>query len=142
MSKRRTRLNIAHIIIYAASLASAGWAYADDVVVVVGANSPLTSLSREQSSDIFLGKNTSLTPLDQPESSPLRNEFYSRVTGKSAAQAKSHWSKMSFTGKGTPPKEGQSSADIKRQVAQNPKLVGYIEKSDVDDSVKVVFAAQ
>lgn len=133
---------MAHIIICAASFAAAGGAYADDVVLVVGANSSISSLSKEQSSDIFLGKNTSVTPLDQPDSSTLRNEFYSRVTGKSAAQAKSHWSKLSFTGKGTPPKEGQNSADIKRQVAQNPKLVGYIDKSDVDSSVKVVFAAQ
>jgi ABC-type phosphate transport system substrate-binding protein len=111
-------------------------------VLVAGTNSPVSTLSKDQSADIFLGKNTSLTPLDQPASSPLREEFYSRVTGKTAAQAKSHWSKLSFTGKGTPPKEGQNSADVKRQVAENPKLVGYIDKSDVDGSVKVVFAAQ
>ena len=142
MSKCRTRLNMARSIIYAVSLATSGWAYADDVVVVVGANNPVSSLSKDQSSDIFLGKNTTYTPLDQLASSPLRDEFYSKVTGKTAAQAKSHWSKLSFTGRGTPPKEGQNSADIKRQVAENPKLVGYIEKSDVDSSVKVVFAAQ
>lgn len=142
MSKCRTRLNMARAITFVVSLATTGLAYADDVVLVVGANSPVSSLSKDQSSDIFLGKNTTYTPLDQPASSPLRNEFYSRVTGKTAAQAKAHWSKLSFTGKGTPPKEGQDSADIKRQVAANPKLVGYIEKSDVDSSVKVVFSAQ
>ena len=63
-----------------------------DVVVVASVNSPINSLSKEQSSDIFLGKTTSYTPLDQPESSPLREEFYSKVTGKSASQAKSYWS--------------------------------------------------
>lgn len=142
MSKCRTRLNVARIIVYAVSLATTGWAYADNVVVVVGANNPVSSLSKEQSADIFLGKNTSLTPLDQPVDSPLRNEFYSKVTGKTAAQAKAHWSKLSFTGKGTPPKEGQDSADIKRQIAENHKLVGYIDKSDVDGNVRVVFDAQ
>ena len=142
MSKCRTRLNMAQIITCAVSLVASGWVFAGEVVVVVGASNPVSSLSKDQSSDIFLGRTTSYTPLDQPESSPLRNEFYSRVTGKSAAQAKSHWSKLSFTGKGTPPKEGQNSDDIKRQVAGNSKLVGYIEKSDVDSSVKVVFAAQ
>ncbi|MFA6014528.1 MAG: phosphate ABC transporter substrate-binding protein [Gallionellaceae bacterium] len=112
-----------------------------DVVVVVGTKNSTASLSKEQASDIFLGKATNLTPLDQPESSPLRDDFYSKVTGKSAAQAKSYWSKLSFTGKGTPPKEAQSSADIKKQVAENPNLIGYIEKSAVDASVKVVFSA-
>lgn len=142
MSKCRTRLNMAQIITCAVSLAASGWVFAGEVVVVVGASSPVSSLSKDQSSDIFLGRTTSYIPLDQPQSSPLRDEFYTKVTGKSAAQAKSHWSKLSFTGKGTPPKEGQNSDDIKRQVAGNPKLVGYIEKSDVDSSVKVVFAAQ
>lgn len=124
----------------AATLLCAGMAQAD-VVVVVGTKNSTASLSKEQASDIFLGKATNLTPLDQPESSPLRDDFYSKVTGKSAAQAKSYWSKLSFTGKGTPPKEAQSSADIKKQVAENPNLIGYIEKSAVDASVKVVFSA-
>lgn len=142
MSKCRTRLNMAQISTCAVSLLVSGWAFASEVVVIVGSSSPVSTLSKDQSSDIFLGRTTSFTPLDQPSSSPLRDEFYSRVTGKSAAQAKSHWSKLSFTGKGTPPKEGKNSADIKRQVAENPKLVGYIDKSDVDSSVKVVFDAQ
>jgi len=126
---------------YAAFFMCSGWAQAE-VVVVVSAKSPASALTKEQSSDIFMGKATSLTPLDQPESSPLRDEFYSKVTGKSAAQAKSYWAKMSFTGKGTPPKEGQGSDDIKKQLAGNPNLVGYIEKSAVDGNVKVIFAAQ
>ena len=141
MSKRRTGFFVPTSIFYALSLIASGIAQAD-VVVIAGANSPVSTLSKDQSSDIFLGKNTSATPLDQPESSQLREEFYSKVTGKSASQAKSHWSKLSFTGKGTPPKEGRNSDDIKRMVADNPKLVGYIEKSAVDSSVKVIFAAQ
>ena len=128
-------------ILYAAILMCSSWAQAE-VVVVVSAKSPTSSLTKEQSSDIFMGKATSLTPLDQPESSPLRDEFYPKVTGKSAAQAKSYWAKMSFTGKGTPPKEGQGTDDIKKQLANNPNLVGYIEKSAVDSSVKVIFAVQ
>lgn len=141
MNKSGTRSYLARGIFYALSLSAAGWAQAE-VVVVVGANNPVSSLSKDQSADIFLGKSTTFTPLDQPASSPLRDEFYSKVAGKSAAQAKSHWSKLSFTGKGTPPKEGRNSDDIKRQVSDNPKLIGYIEKSDVDSSVKVLFAAQ
>lgn len=119
-----------------------------DVVVVVGAKNPLSSLSKEQASDLFLGKSTSFpgggtaTPLDLPESNPAREEFYSKATGKSAAQAKSYWAKLSFTGKGTPPKEASSSADIKKQVAENSGLIGYIEKSAVDASVKVLVTVQ
>lgn len=117
-------------------------------VVVVGAKSPVTSLSKEQASDIFLGKLPTLPGggsaelIDQPESSALRDEFYSKVTGKSAAQAKQYWSKLAFTGKGTPPKEVANSAEVKKLVSANPNAIGYIEKSAVDGSVKAVFSAQ
>lgn len=114
-----------------------------EVVVVTGKSAG--EMSKEQVAEIFLGRASSLPGggaavlFDQPESSPVRDEFYSKVTGKSAAQAKSHWSKLAFTGKGTPPKEAASSADIKKAVASTPGGIGYIEKSAVDDTVKVVL---
>lgn len=139
--KKQKYITLTRYSLLAASILCTSLVQAE-VVVVVGAKSTTGSLSKEQASDIFLGKATSLTPLDQPESSSLRDDFYSKVTGKTAAQAKSYWAKLSFTGKGTPPKEAQSSTDIKKQVANNPKLIGYIEKSAVDGSVKVLFIAQ
>lgn len=135
-----------HLIVTRGALCAASILFANmaqaEVVVVVGTKNPAASMSKERASDIFLGKATNLTPLDQPESSALRDDFYSKVTGKSAAQAKSYWSKLSFTGKGTPPAEAQNSADIKKQVSGNPNLIGYIEKAAVDSSVKVLYSAQ
>lgn len=117
---------------------------AADVVVIANKNAP-DALTKEQVAEIFMGKAYSLpggvaaAPLDLPPSNPLREEFYSKITGKSAAQAKSYWAKMAFTGKGTPPKEAENSAEIKRAVAASPGGIGYIEKAAVDGSVKVVL---
>jgi ABC-type phosphate transport system substrate-binding protein len=114
-----------------------------EVVVVTNKASP--DMTKEQVSDVFMGKATSLpggaaaVPIDLPESSPLRDEFYSKLTGKSAAQVKSYWAKMSFTGKGIPPKEAASSADVKKAVAATPGTIGYVEKSAVDSSIKPVL---
>jgi ABC-type phosphate transport system substrate-binding protein len=119
-----------------------------DVVVVTGAKSSSITLSKNQVSDVFLGKVTSLpdgssaTPIDQSESSPLRNEFYSKVTNKSAAQAKAHWAKLYFTGRGVPPHECADSGDVKRILNSTPGAIGYIERSSLDSSVKVIFVAQ
>lgn len=121
------------------ALGAASQPAAADVVVVAGAASS-ASLTKEQVADVFLGKTPGLTPVDQAESSPLREEFYTKVVGKSAAQAKSYWAKLAFTGKGTPPKEMASSAEVKKALAANPALVGYIEKSAVDASVKTLLA--
>ena len=127
-------------------LLTAGTASAE-VVVIVGKGGP-DALSKEQVSDVFMGKAASLpggaaaAPQDQPESSPLRDEFYTKVTGKSAAQAKAYWSKLAFTGKGTPPPEAANSAAIKKAVAGTPGGIGYIEKAAVDGTVKVVLTVQ
>ena len=113
-----------------------------EVVVVAGSKSTASPLSKEQVSDAFMGKTPAFSPLDLAESSPLRDEFYSKVLGKSASQMKSYWSKMAFTGKGTPPREGASSTEVKKMLAADNTLLGYIDKSAVDASVKVLFSAQ
>jgi ABC-type phosphate transport system substrate-binding protein len=119
-----------------------------DVLVVTGAKSPSITLSKNQVCDVFLGKVASLpdgrsaTPIDQPESNPLRDEFYLKVTNKSVAQAKAHWAKLYFTGRGVPPREGTDSGDVKRILNSTPGTIGYIERSSLDSSVKVIFVAQ
>jgi ABC-type phosphate transport system substrate-binding protein len=117
---------------------------AGDVVVVVSAQSPVTNISRNQIADIFLGKTNRLpsgedaVPIDQPEASPVREEFYNKFTGKSDAQIKAHWSKMIFTGRGQPPRQASSSAEVKKLVAENPRAIGYIDQSLADSTVRVL----
>lgn len=115
------------------------------VAVVVGAQSPASALSIEQASSLFLGKSDQLPGagvaalVDQPESVAVRELFYTKVTGKSASQVKSAWSRLVFSGKATLPKEAANSAAVKKMIAANPNMVGYIEKSAVDASVKVLL---
>jgi ABC-type phosphate transport system substrate-binding protein len=122
---------------------TASWA---QVAVVVGSKSTATALNAEQAAALFLGKSDQLPGvgvallLDQPEASPTRELFYTKVAGKSAAQVKAAWSRLVFSGKGTPPKELSGSAEVKKLVAGNLNAVGYIEKSAVDASVKVLLS--
>src|SRR4051812_32767224 len=109
----------------AAGLAAALPAYADDVVAVVSARSPITSLSSNQVADIFLGKSsrfpdgTPAVPIDQVEESPVRDRFYAQYAGKSAAQVKAHWSKIIFTGRGQPPRQASTANEAKKLIADN-----------------------
>lgn len=112
------------------------------VVVVVNPKAAESTMSREQVAQFFLGKSTAMTPIDQPDGAPIRADFYKKVADKDAAQAKALWSKLVFTGKATMPKEVADSAAVKAAVAANPKAIGYIEKSAVDATVKVVYSAQ
>ena len=115
-----------------------------DVIAVVSSNSPITTLSRNQVADIFLGKTsrlpdgTPVVPLDQVEGSSPRNEFYTAMTGKSAAQMKAYWSKIIFTGRGRPPREVDSNGEVKKSLAANPNAIGYIDKGATDASVRAI----
>jgi ABC-type phosphate transport system substrate-binding protein len=139
---RQTRTPSASLALLAFALALP--AGAGELVVVTGAHSPVSRLSREQVADIYLGRVTTLpggtgaVPLDLPSSSPEREAFYNLIAGKSAAQVKAYWAKMSFTGKGTPPKQLSNSADIKKFTGSKPGAIGYLEEEAVDGSVKVL----
>ncbi|XYJ09730.1 hypothetical protein ACSUZJ_20450 [Telluria sp. B2] len=126
----------------AAALLSAAVPALAEVVVVVNPKAAEASMTKEQVAQFFLGKSTAMTPIDQPEDAPVRAEFYKKVTDKDASQAKALWSKLVFTGKASMPKEVANSAAVKALVAGNPKAIGYMEKSAVDGSVKVVYTAQ
>jgi len=124
----------------AAILALAAPAMAE-VVVVVNPKAAESSMTKDQVAQFFLGKSSAMTPVDQPDSAPVRAEFYKKVTDKDASQVKALWSKLVFTGKATMPKEVGDSAAVKKAVAADPKAIGYIEKSAVDASVKVIYSA-
>lgn len=127
-------------VMFAAALGAALPAQAE-VVVVVSAKAAESSMTKDQVAQFFLGKSSAMTPIDQADGAPIRAEFYKKVADKDVAQAKALWSKLVFTGKATMPKAVEGSAAVKAAVASNPKAIGYIEKSAVDASVKVVFTA-
>jgi ABC-type phosphate transport system substrate-binding protein len=116
------------------------------VAVIVNSKSTTAQMTADQVSAIFLGKTRALPgggvaqPVDLPASAPERDQFYLKVTGKTASQVKAIWSRLVFSGKGLPPKELGTAADVKRFVATNPNAIGYIEKSAVDASVRVVLS--
>jgi ABC-type phosphate transport system substrate-binding protein len=128
-----------------ALLSVGGSVAAADVVAVVSSASAITELSKAQVSEIFLGRvsrfpNGALAvPIDQEEGSQARDEFYFSYTGKSPAQLKAHWAKIVFTGRGQPPRSAPNSGEIRKLLAANPQAIGYLERSAVDSSVRVLI---
>ena len=116
-----------------------------EVVVVVSARSTVSSLTAAQITKIFLGKTnifpdgSNAVPLDQAEGAEVRSEFYAKVTNKDAAQLNAYWSKIIFAGDGQQPKVVSGNAGVRKAVASNPNAIGYIDRSAVDDSVKVLL---
>lgn len=118
-----------------------------EVLVVTSASSQLNTLSRSQVSDVYLGKVVSLPDgsssilVDQPDSSPLREEFYLKVANKTAAQAKAHWAKLFFTGRAVPPRQGQDDAEVEKIISSTPGAIGYISRSALNSGLKILYIA-
>jgi hypothetical protein len=117
-------------------LATALPAHAQVAVMHAGA-APLT---KDQVANIYLGRSAELTPLDLPEGNATRDSFYRKAAEREPAQVKSTWARIVFTGKGQPPKELPDAAAVKKAVNADHKAIGYIDKSAVDGSVKVVLS--
>lgn len=116
-----------------------------DVVVVVSSTSPITHISSEQISNIFLGKisifpnGVRAIPVDQTEGSEIREEFYSRVINKTSAQLNAYWAKAIFSGDSFPPMLLHNNIAVRKSIANDPNIIGYMDRSAVDSSVRVIF---
>ena len=110
----------------------AATAEASEVKVVVHGSNPLETITREKLSDLFLKKTTrwetgrAVTPVDQPDSASIREEFSRKVLSKEVAWVKSYWQKMIFSGRATPPAELSSDAEVLAFVRSNPDSIGYV----------------
>jgi hypothetical protein len=110
-----------------------------EVVVIVSSKSTLAP-SVEQVCQTFLGKIKTPVPITLNEKNATRDEFYSKSCNKDPAQVRSIWAKLIFTGSGTPPKEVENDKDMKKLVAADPLSIGYIDKKNLDASVKTISA--
>jgi len=120
-------------------------AAAADLVVIVSARSTAPVLRPDQVTAIFLGQTAQfpdgaeVAAIDQPVGSATRDAFYSQVASKSPALLKAYWSKMLFTGRGQPPREVDGNAAVRKLVAETPGMIGYIDRSALDATVRPVL---
>lgn len=124
------------------SLIFSASAFSGVAVIVHPSNN--AALSDSEISRIFLGKMKSFPgggqalPVNQNEGAGPRSNFETTVLKKSSSQIKAYWSKLVFTGKGTPPKNVGSDGDVVGLVKSNPNIIGYVDESAVTGDVKVI----
>jgi ABC-type phosphate transport system substrate-binding protein len=125
-----------------ALLLASGSCMADIAVIVHPSNA--NSLEALDISRIFLGKAKSYpdgaqaVPVAQSDATGASDEFNTKVLTKSSSQLQAYWSKLVFTGKGTPPKEVDSDQEMLELIQANPSLIGYVQSTSVNESVRVV----
>lgn len=82
---------------------------AAEYAVIVNKDLPFDSLELIEIQNIYLAKTGSfpdgswVIPVDQEKGTPQRLAFYESVLERSESQIKSYFSRLVFTGKGSPP---------------------------------------
>lgn len=113
-----------------------------DVAVIVNPSNG-NALDKNEIKKIYLGKSKSfadgvkVNPVNQSGNNVV-DEFNDKVVGKSSSQLNAYWSKLVFTGKGTPPEKLDSDQAVIDFVASNADSIGYIDSAKVSDAVKVI----
>lgn len=102
------------------------------VVVVVNAANPVSTLTKEQVSDLFLKKVTRwesdkiVMPVDQERNSKTRELFSRAVHRRSISAVASYWQTQIFSGNNVPPATKATDADVLAFVRANPNAIGYV----------------
>ena len=107
-------INLKHKIIYlfaTASLISGliSTSVMADVAVIVNPGSAISTASTGDVKALFLGKSKNVggkavVAVEQKEGNGARATFNDKVLGKSGSQLKAYWTKLIFSGKGSPQK--------------------------------------
>src|SRR5688572_11393029 len=112
--------------------------------VVVHPDNPQSAASREFVSDAFLKKASRwpdgepLRPVDLRIGSSVREAFSQSILRRSAAAVRNYWQQRIFTGRGVPPPEVASDAEVIRYVGAHAGGIGYVSAAADPSAVKVL----
>jgi len=119
---------------------------AAEVVVVMDAKSGIERLTHDDVINIYLGRSRKLptgavaVPIDQPVADPLRADFYRGLVNKTLAEINAYWARLYFSGKTKPPEQAKIPAEVIAHVVKVPGGIGYVDRSRVDDRVRIVLS--
>jgi ABC-type phosphate transport system substrate-binding protein len=134
----RAALRLLALVVIVLGLASSSLAGEDGgFVVIVNPNNRADSVDRDFLRDAYLKKTTewgngeTVRPIDLSARYSARDRFVEQVVRKTASQLKTYWNQQIFSGKGVPPPEADTPAEVIEYVLANKGAVGYIP-ADVD----------
>jgi hypothetical protein len=112
--------------------------------IVVHRESTVSAIGRRDLAAIFLLRQntwpdgTDALPVDQPADNAVREGFSREIHGRSAKAVKNYWLQVLFAGRGVPPVEKASDAEVLAFVKAHPGAVGYVSSDARSDDVKIL----
>lgn len=125
---------------------SSNYAFADDIVVIVNENYPISSYTLPVIKSIYMGEKVfegavKIKPIDQKESSSIRKKFIEKVLSSTTENYKAYWIKKVFREGALPPAVKNSSKEVIESVINENGSIGYVWAEEVANKagVKILF---
>jgi len=130
------------------ALALTATASAQQYKLVAHSAVPVTSISRNDLSMLFLKKTSAyakwgsaqkVVPFDLAADSAIRASFSKDVHKRTVPAIKSYWQQQIFSGRGTPPSELASDAEVLAAISSTAGGIGYVSGgATIPSSVKQI----
>ncbi len=123
---------------------TAGGVSAAGFKVIVNKDNPSPGLKKGGVAFMFMKMATkwdhgaAVEPVDQLPDSPVRAVFSADIHGRSAEEIGAIWQRAIFAGRGEPPPQVGSDAEVVAWVASRPGGIGYVSDGADTSGVKVL----
>ncbi|MBQ0961042.1 hypothetical protein KAK06_18955 [Ideonella sp. 4Y11] len=122
----------------------AGPVHAADEGLAVIAHPGLKGLDAETIRRAFTGRaveldGQALRPVNLPSAHPLRQRFLKALLQQDDEAYLAYWTVRRYIGKGVPPAELRSTAEVLDFVARTPGAIGYVDPAELRAGVAVVL---
>jgi ABC-type phosphate transport system substrate-binding protein len=136
------------LICFPPLLLALGWTAplaAGEPVVIVNNQSGVEKLSRDEVTNIFMGRQKRLPSgivalaIEQAQPASTRARFYQLLVKKDLPDINAYWARLFFSGQAQPPRQVASAAEVLELVAGNKGAIGVVDGAFVDRRVRVVM---
>ena len=136
-------MRLAYLLLLSSALLQAA-----PLVVIVNLSSGVSSLSQQEATSLFMGRQKRLVsglvalpvePVDDPQ---LRSRFYQLLVNVPLPQIREYWARMYFSGQAQPPRQAKNADEVIEIVLANRGAIGFVEQTKLDRRVKAVLILQ
>jgi ABC-type phosphate transport system substrate-binding protein len=128
------------VVSLAASLLFAQ-AHAGEIVVIGNSNVPKmdsVTIQKVYTGKVISVSGINITPVGIKSGTAARNLFLQEFLNQDEEKYTAYWTVRRYIGKGAPPAELASDADVINYVQSTPGAVGYIDEADLKPGMNVI----
>ncbi|EGV28454.1 hypothetical protein ThidrDRAFT_3750 [Thiorhodococcus drewsii AZ1] len=98
-----------------------------------------TTVQRIYTGRVVELKGTHVTPINLPPGHPVRDRFLHLYLDQDEDAYTGYWTVRRYVGKGSPPYEVATPAEVLRFVSKTAGAIGYVDETDLPPDVNVLL---